>query len=95
MPEGLCQDYTVPMGELPADGVTPSPPFSNVGIDYAGPILYKLGHVRKPVHVKAYVAVFVCICVKAAHLELVEDLTTEAFLTCVFSDLLHVGDFRM
>ncbi len=78
-----ARTLTVPMGELPADRVTPSPPFSNVGIDYAGPILYKLSRVCKPVHVKAYVAVFICFCVKAVHLELVEDLTTEAFLACL------------
>ena len=71
----ICQKVyakilTVPMGELPTDRITPSPPFSNVGIDYVGLILYKLGHVRKLVHVKAYVAVFICFCVKAVHLEL-------------------------
>ena len=30
-----------------------------------------------------HVAVFICFCVKGLHLELVEDLTTEAFLACL------------
>ena len=40
----------------------------------------KKGHTRKLVIVKAYLAVFVCFSSKAAHLEVVSDLTTEAFL---------------
>ncbi len=42
--------------------------------------MVKKGSVRKPTLVKAYLCVFVCLSVKAAHLELVSDLTTEAFL---------------
>ena len=71
------------MGDLPADRVTPSPPFESVGIDYAGPMAYKRGPVRKPTMLKAYVAVFVCFSTKAAHLELVTDLKTETFLAAL------------
>jgi len=45
--------------------------FENVGVDYAGPIQIKYGHVRKPTIVKAYICVFVSLSVKAVHLELV------------------------
>ena len=38
------------------------------------------GHVCKPTIVKAYVCVFVSLSVKGVHLELVSDLTSEAFL---------------
>ena len=68
------------MGQLPPERITPGPVFEKVGIDYAGPVHIKYGHVRKPVVVKAYIAVFVSLNVKAVHLELVSDLTTEAFL---------------
>ena len=69
------------MGSLPVERITPSDhPFSNVGIDFAGPFHVKYGYVRKPTIVKAYVCVFVSLSVKAAHLELVTDLTTEAFI---------------
>ena len=43
----------------------------------------KHAHVRKPVVVKAYICLFVSLTVKAVHLELVSDLTTEAFLACL------------
>ena len=55
--------------------------FGKTGIDYAGPIKY--GHVRKPVIVKSYVCVFVSLTVKAVHLELISDLTSEAFISCL------------
>ena len=71
------------MGQLPSQRVTPSPPFSRVGIDYAGPLTIKKGHTRKPVYIKAYICIFVCFATKAANLEVVSDLTTEAFLACL------------
>ena len=69
------------MGQLPTERVTPDIVFENVGVDYAGPIYIKYGHVRKPTVVKAYICVFVSLSVKAAHLELVSDLTSEAFIS--------------
>lgn len=68
------------LGQLPIERVTPGPVFEKVGVDYAGPISIKLGSVRKPTVVKSYVCVFVSLTVKAVHIELVSDLTTEAFL---------------
>ena len=69
--------------QLPRERVTPHPDhvFDHVGIDYAGPILLKVGHVRKPTLIKSYVCVFVSLTVKAVHLEAVSDLTTEAFIS--------------
>ena len=52
-------------------------------MDYAGPLLLKLGSTRKPVIVKSYVCVFVSLSVRAVHLELVSDLTTDAFIACL------------
>ena len=71
------------MGQLPIERVTPGPIFERVGIDYAGPIYVKYGYIRKPTIVKAYICVFVSLTVKAVHLELVSDLTTEAFIACL------------
>ena len=39
--------------------VSPGIVFENVGVDYAGPILIKYGHVRSPTVVKVYISVFV------------------------------------
>ncbi len=47
------------MGQLPAPRVTPSPPFSKTGMDFAGPFLLKRGYTRKPVIIKAYICILV------------------------------------
>ena len=70
------------MGQLPIHRVTPSPTFTKSGIDFAGPLLIRKGHTRKPVYIESYVCIFVCFATKAVHLELVSDLTTEAFIVC-------------
>ena len=71
------------LGQLPTERVSPTPPFEKSGVDYAGPFQIKYGHVRKPTIIKAYICVFVCLSVKAVHLELVSDLTTEAFIAAL------------
>ena len=67
-------------GQLPQERVTPGFIFEKVGVDYAGPFNIKYGSIRKPTIVKAYVCLFVSLSVKAVHLELVSDLTTQAFI---------------
>ena len=71
------------MGQLPVERITPDIVFSNVGVEYAGPVYLKQGSTRKPTLVKAYICVFVSLSVKAVHLEAVSDLTTESFLACL------------
>lgn len=70
-------------GQLPSERVNPGSVFDKVGLDYAGPFSIKYGHVRKPNIVKAYVAVFVSLSIKAVHLELVSDSTTQAFIAAL------------
>ena len=71
------------LGQLPIERLTPGPVFNKVGVDYAGPLLIKYGHVRKPTIVKSYICVSVSLTVKAVHLELVSDLTADAFIACL------------
>lgn len=71
------------MGELPATRTTPSRPFSEVGLDFAGPMTIKRGNPRKPTLVKLYLCVFVCFSSRAIHLEVVSDLSTPAFLAAL------------
>lgn len=66
------------MGELPSSRVSISRPFSKAGVDYFGPVYLRPAPRRAAV--KAYVAIFVCMCTKAVHIELVSDLSTERFL---------------
>ncbi|GFW21589.1 integrase catalytic domain-containing protein [Trichonephila clavipes] len=71
------------MGDLPRDRIVPSRPFEKVGLDYAGPIITKPNLKRSRVTLKSYIAIFICFITKATHLEVVSDLTTEAFLACL------------
>ena len=74
-------DYV--MGNLPQERVSYSRPFLNVGVDYCGPLHIKERRFRNRTKLKVYVAIFICLSTKAVHLELVSDLTTEAFLACL------------
>ena len=67
-------------GQLPSDRLNPGTIFHCVGVDYAGPIWTKSGHIWKPTMNKTYVAVFVFLSVKAVHLEAVTELTIAAFV---------------
>lgn len=68
------------MGMLPPERITPCGPFTNTGIDYAGPFAIRVSKGRGTKSYKGYIALFVCFSTKAVHLELVSDLTTAAFL---------------
>ncbi|XP_065088816.1 uncharacterized protein LOC135710229 [Ochlerotatus camptorhynchus] len=70
------------MGQLPKVRITPARAFLNTGVDFCGPVWLKVPVRRtKPAPpIRAYVAVFVCMATKAVHLELVGDLSSEAFI---------------
>ena len=68
------------MGVLPQATTRPVRPFSSVGVDFAGPMKLKHGSIRKPLISKCYIAVFICFVTRATHLELVADLTSQAFI---------------
>jgi len=67
------------MAPLPKDRVQCSRPFAVTGVDFAGPIMIRSG-VRRVSATKVWVAVFVCFSTRAVHLEVVEDLTSSAFI---------------
>lgn len=71
------------MGDLPAGRVQPHFPFTHVGMDYGGPFIVKESRRRNAHTTKMYLALFVCMSVKAVHLELVTDLSTQAFLAAL------------
>ncbi len=71
------------MEQLPAQRVCPNAPFTITGVDFAGPFIRKSGHTRKPTHIKSYICIFVCLSTKAAHMEIVSDLNTEAFIAAL------------
>jgi hypothetical protein len=71
------------MGQLPLARVTMARPFVNAGIDYVGPFEIKSGNTRNKTTTKCYVALFICMATKAIHLELVSNLTYEAFIAAL------------
>ncbi|GFT37617.1 integrase catalytic domain-containing protein [Trichonephila clavipes] len=71
------------MSDLPAARVTACRVFSQIGIDYWGPFQLKTFSGKCRQIRKVYVCVFICFTVKAIHLEIVSDLTTEAFLAAL------------
>ena len=79
------------MGQLPGERVKPTRPFTNVGVDYAGHFYIKQGGQRSKITTKAYVALFICISTNAIHLELVPDLSTEAYIAALRSFVARRG----
>jgi hypothetical protein len=68
------------MGNLPSYRANVSRPFTYVGVDYAGYFRIKCtGHRSTKVN-KVYAAFFVCFPTTAVHIEIVEELSTRAFL---------------
>lgn len=68
------------MGNLPKVRIALSPPFFNTGVDYAGPLLIKDKKTRGYKLHKAYLCLFICLSTKSVHLEVVSELTSEAFI---------------
>ncbi|KAF8795014.1 hypothetical protein HNY73_002916 [Argiope bruennichi] len=68
------------MADLPASRVIPGRAFLRAGTDFCGPFLITPRHGRGVRPVKMYVCVIVCFITTAVHLELVSDLSTDAFL---------------
>ena len=65
---------------LPDFRVNEAPPFSKIGIDFAGP-LYCKG--ARGSTTKFYIALFTCCVTRGLHLELVNDLSTSTFLNAL------------
>ena len=66
-----------PPGNLPVDRTMGSVPFQVLGVDYAGPIPYKISKKKEG---KAYILLFACSLTRAIHLELLSDQSTEEFI---------------
>lgn len=75
--------FQPPMGNLPHFRVSKLKPFSCVGVDFGGPFTITLGRYRGAKTYKSYLCLFVCCATKAVHLELVSDLSRDAFLAAL------------
>ena len=68
---------TPPMPDLPTNRVDDSPPFTNTGVDFAGPLYVTCD---SKTNVKCYCCLFTCASTRAIHLELTRDLSALSFL---------------
>lgn len=71
------------MGDFPRQRIETCRLFSICGVDFAGPFLIKSSLRRNAPSNKGYICIFVCFATKAVHIELVCDLTTQAFLNAL------------
>ncbi|KAI7803965.1 hypothetical protein IRJ41_014094 [Triplophysa rosa] len=79
-----CRKYRRPaeeqrMGDLPQDRMETTPPFTYAGIDCFGPIYIKDG--RK--ELKRYGLLLTCLCSRAIHIEMIDDMTTDSFINAL------------
>ncbi|XP_056603346.1 uncharacterized protein LOC130420207 isoform X2 [Triplophysa dalaica] len=67
------------MADLPPERMEATPPFTYSGMDCFGPFYCKDG--RK--ELKRYGLLFTCMCSRAIHIEVLDDLSTDAFLNAL------------
>lgn len=90
-----CRKYRRPteeqkMGDLPQDRLEATPPFTYAGIDCFGPIYVKDG--RK--ELKKYGLLLTCLCSRAIHIEMLDDMTTDAFINALRAFIAIRGNVR-
>ncbi|XP_054723428.1 uncharacterized protein LOC129233424 [Uloborus diversus] len=71
------------MADLPRARVMPSRVFSKTGLDFAGPFLVKPRSGRGVRTLKVYICIFVCLAVKAVHIEIVGKLSADCFIAAL------------
>jgi hypothetical protein len=78
----LCKRYRVKVMDPPITAPLPNfrteftEPFTTTGVDFAGPVYYKIGKGQTR---KAYIALFTCAATRAVHLSLCREMTLAEF----------------
>lgn len=67
------------MTDLPQENVEPSPAFTYCGMDCFGPFTTTQGRKQH----KRYGLLFTCFCSRAVHIEMLEDMSTDAFINAL------------
>ena len=78
------------MADLPSVRLTPSPPFTYVGVDFFGPYITKEGRKER----KRYGALFTCLVSRAIHIEVCNSLETDSFLNTLRRFIARRGPVR-
>lgn len=72
------------MSDLPEDRVSPSPPFSSVGIDAFGPWSVVTRKTRGgQANSKRWALLFTCLSTRAIHIEVIEELSSSSFINAL------------
>ncbi|XP_052787345.1 uncharacterized protein LOC128222405 [Mya arenaria] len=72
------------MADLPADRLTPAPPFTYVGVDVFGPWNVVTRKTRGGQSTnKRWAVLFTCLTIRAVHVELVEEMSSSAFINAL------------
>ena len=71
-----------PPDDLPSNRVSEDPPFTHIGLDFAGPLYVetKTSEDESDESQKVYVCLFTCASTQAVHLELTRALSVQSFL---------------
>ena len=69
-----------PPTDLPHERVSEDPPFTHVGLDFAGPLIVGNGNPNETESSKVYICLFTCASTRAVHLELSKSLNVPDFL---------------
>jgi hypothetical protein len=92
-----CTEHQI-MADLPADRVTPGPPFSCVGVDTFGPWQVVTRRTRGgQAHGKRWAIMFSCLTSHAVHIEVIENMTSSSFINALRRFIAirgHVKEFR-
>ncbi|XP_023815425.1 uncharacterized protein LOC111948165 isoform X1 [Oryzias latipes] len=78
------------MADLPHDRVETTPPFTYCGMDCFGPFYIKEG--RK--ELKRYGLLFTCLCSRAVHIEVLDDMTADSFINALRAFIAIRGNVR-
>lgn len=78
------------MADLPHERVETTPPFTYCGMDCFGPFYIKEG--RK--ELKRYGLLFTCLCSRAVHIEVLDDMTSDAFINALRAFIALRGNVR-
>lgn len=72
------------MSDLPADRVSPEPPFTTVGLDVFGPWTVVTRRTRGgSAQSKRWAVLFTCMSTRAVHIELIETMSTDSFINAL------------
>lgn len=83
------------VGDLPTTRTTVvSKPFTNTMVDFTGEVHVKSSNLRNAKTTKAYICIFVCMATKAIHVEVVSNITAEAFIAALRRFIARRGEVK-